>query len=313
MNNKLLLLIALFFSIQISAQDAEPPTTDSIPKYWTVTGGVGFMINQVGLYRWQGGGEPSFSGTLLYKGNFNYKKEKITWDSYVDLAYGLIQQGKNEMTKSDDRWEVGTKAGQQLNEKWDLNIFGTLRSQFAEGFDPDDIELQISDVMAPGYLLAGIGANYKHGDWLNVNLSPVTSKTTFVMNDSLANAEVLNDDGTGSGKGKYGNDAGSKTRSEFGAYAKITIKKEILENVTLSTQADFFSDYLHNFGAIDVNWNLMLLMKVNKFITATITTNLIYDEDISIVLEKNNAGTPVHVGPAVQFKETVGVGLTYTY
>jgi hypothetical protein len=48
-------------------------------------------------------------------------------------------------------------------------------------------------------------------------------------------------------------------------------------------------------------------------ISATITTNLIYDEDIAIVLQKNNAGEPVKIGPAVQFKETIGVGLTYTY
>ena len=271
------------------------------------------MLNQVGLYRWQGGGQPSFAATFLYNGNFNYKKDGLSWDNYIDLAYGLIQQGNNETTKSDDRWEIGTKLGRKVNENWDINAFGTLRSQFTDGFDPDNTVLKISDLMAPGYLLAGIGANYKKGDWLDVNLSPVTSKTTFILNDSLANFDVPDANGVGTGKGKYGNVAGEKVRSEFGAYAKITIKKEILENVTLSTQADFFSDYLHNFGAIDVNWNLMLLMKVNKFITATVTTNLIYDEDIAIVLARNNAGTPIQIGPAVQFKETVGVGLTYTY
>ena len=312
MKSKLLLLLTIITSTQVLAQGADTTSTDTIPKYWTITGGLGFMINQVGLYNWQGGGEPSFSGTLLYKGNFDYKKDKMTWESYADLAYGLIQQGKKNMTKSDDRWELGTKIGHQITDKWDINGFATLRSQFDKGFDPDNVDVKISDIMAPGYLLAGVGANFKHGDWLDINLSPVTSKTTFVMNDSLANAEVIKD-GVGTGKGKYGNDAGKKTREEFGAYAKISISKEILENVTLTTQADFFSDYLHNFGTIDVNWNLILLMKVNKFITATVTTNLIYDEDISIVLNRNNAGEPVHIGPAVQFKETIGIGLTYTY
>jgi hypothetical protein len=289
------------------------PADSAAPKNWKIEGGIGLMLNQVGLYRWQGGGQPSFSATFLYKSIYNYKKDKISWDNYVDLSYGLIQQGKKDLTKSDDRWEIGTKLGRQLNSKWDLNAFATLRSQFAKGFDPDNASLRISDLMAPGYLLTGIGANFKKGDWLNVNLSPVTAKITFITNDSIANLEVIDDSGIGSGKGKYGNDIGNSVRTEFGAYAKITIKKEILENITLSTQADFFSDYLHNFGAIDVNWNLTLLMKVNKFISCTVTTNLIYDEDISIVLEKNNLGEATHVGPAVQFKETVGVGLTYTY
>lgn len=300
-------------SIAGFSQDTAATAADTIPPNWTIEGGVGLMLNQVGLYNWQGGGQPSFAASLLYKGTFNYKKDKVTWESYADLAYGLIRQGQGDLTKSDDRWELGTKVGQQINAKWDANAFAVLRSQFDEGFDPDNLDLKISDLMAPGYLLAGIGANYKYKDWLNVNLSPVTAKFTYVLNDSLANYEVVDSDGIGTGKGTFGNDAGSKFRAELGAYAKISIKKEIFENMTLSTNADFFTDYLNNFGAIDVNWNLVLLMKVNKFISATLTTNLIYDEDISIVLERNNSGEPTHIGPAVQFKETVGVGITYTY
>lgn len=313
MKKTLLLLAVAAISITGYSQDTASAPADTIVPNWTIEGGVGLMLNHVGLYNWQGGGEPSFAASLLYKGTFNYKKDKWSWENYADLAYGLIRQGKQDLTKSDDRWEIGTKAGHQINEKWDLNGFATLRSQFNEGFDPDDINIKISDLMAPGYLLTGIGANFKHSDWLNINVSPVTGKFTFVMNDSLANEEIINADGEGTGKGKYGNDAGSKTRTELGAYAKITIKKEIFENMTLSTQADFFTDYLNSFGAIDVNWNLALAMKVNKYISATITTNLIYDEDIAIVLERNNAGEATRVGPAVQFKETVGVGLTYTY
>ncbi|MFT4752803.1 MAG: hypothetical protein ACI85Q_000338 [Salibacteraceae bacterium] len=314
MKKTILLLAVLGLSTTSFSQDtAAAAAGDTIPPNWTITGGVGLMLNQVGLYNWQGGGEPSFAASLLYKGTFNYKKNKFTWENYADLAYGLIQQGKNDITKSDDRWEVGTKLGHQLDEKWDLNGFATLRSQFDEGFDPENLNLKISDLMAPGYLLVGIGANFKHSDWLDINLSPATGKFTFVMNDSLATQEIIDADGVGTGKGKYGNTAGDKVRTEMGAYAKISIKKEIFENMTLSTQADFFTDYLNNFGAIDVNWNLTLLMKVNKFISATVTTNLIYDEDISIVLEKNNLGETLRAGPAVQFKETVGVGLTYTY
>ncbi|MGB0806545.1 MAG: DUF3078 domain-containing protein [Salibacteraceae bacterium] len=311
MKKILLILGIIAFANFAFAQDTA--STDTIPPNWKIEGGVGLMLNHVGLYNWQGGGEPSFAATLLYKGTFNYKKGKWTWDNYAELAYGVIRQGKQDLTKSDDRWEIGSKAGHQINDKWDLNGFATLRSQFNEGFDPDDVDLKISDLMAPGYLLVGIGANFKHQDWLNVNLSPATGKFTFVMNDSLANFDVPDSDGNPTGKGKYGNDVGAKTRTEIGAYAKINIKKEILENVTLNTQADFFTDYLNNFGAIDVTWNLALVMQVNKYLSATITTNLIYDEDIAIVLDRNNAGEPLRVGPAVQFKETVGIGLTYKY
>jgi len=307
MKRSLLIVVVLLLSTTIYSQQ-DTAVSDTLIKNWKITGGTSILLNQVGLYRWQGGGEPSFSLTLLYKGAFNYRKEKLAWDNYIDIAYGIIKQGKNDQTKSDDRWEIGTKFGHFVKLNWELNIFGVLRSQFTAGYDPDKGEIEISNLMAPGYLLAGIAMNYKKGDWLELNLSPLTNKSTFILDTAIANLEVPS-----TGKGKYGNDLGAKTREEFGAYAKITIKKEILKNITLSTKADFFTDYLHNFGSIDVNWNLLLIMKVNKFITATITMDLIYDEDIAIVLERDVSGTPTHIGPAVQLKETIGVGLTYTY
>lgn len=293
---------------------AQTPTTDSTSaKLWDVNGGFSLNLNQVGMTNWQGGGEPSLSATVLYKGNFNYAKNKLKFESYVDLAYGVIRQGAKPLTKSDDRWEVGSRIGIKTKGNWDVNAFITVRSQFDEGFDPDNAALRISDFMAPGYVLAGAAFNYEKDGWLNINLSPVTSKLTVVANDSIANIDVPNADGSPSGKGKYGNDTGSKLRSEIGAFAKITIQKEVIENVKINTTADFFSDYLNNFGNVDVNWNLTVLMQVNKFLTATVTTNLIYDDDIAIVLARNSMGDPTQIGPAVQFKETVGIGLTLTY
>lgn len=305
-----LLASSLLIAGSIFAQDT--PAPDSL-KLWKINGGVSLNLNQVGMTNWQGGGQPSLSATVLYKGNFNYAKNNVKFENYADIAYGVIQQGKGELTKSDDRWEIGSRFGIKTKGNWDANAFVTVRSQFDEGFDPDNAQLRISDFMAPGYILAGLGFNYEKDGWLNINLSPLTSKITVVADDSIANFDVPDANGNPSGKGKYGNDTGSKMRSELGAFAKITIQKEVIENVKINTTADFFSDYLNNFGNIDVNWNLTVLMQVNKYLTATVTTNLIYDDDIAIVLARNNAGEATRIGPAVQFKETVGIGLTLTY
>ena len=52
-------------------------------------------------------------------------------------------------------------------------------------------------------------------------------------------------------------------------------------------------------------------MKVNKFITVTINTNLIYDDDITITQDKNGDGINEINGPRVQFKEIIGLGFSY--
>jgi len=64
---------------------------------------------------------------------------------------------------------------------------------------------------------------------------------------------------------------------------------------------------------IDVNWELLISMKVNKYISATITTQLIYDDDINIAVDNNNDDIIDEFGPRVQFREVLGIGLSYKF
>jgi len=76
---------------------------------------------------------------------------------------------------------------------------------------------------------------------------------------------------------------------------------------------DLFSNYLHNPQNIDVNWQVLINMKVNKFLSASITTHIIYDDDIMIPLDRNEDGITEGKGPRTQFKEVLGVGLSYKF
>ena len=62
---------------------------------------------------------------------------------------------------------------------------------------------------------------------------------------------------------------------------------------------------------IDINGDLLLLMKVNKYITVSINTTLIYDHDITISQDKDGDGLNEINGPRTQFKETFSVGFSY--
>ena len=116
------------------------------------------------------------------------------------------------------------------------------------------------------------------------------------MNDSL------------SADGSFGVDAGKNTRSEVGMFVKLEYKKEVLKNVTLETKLDLFSNYLHNPENIDVDWNVLVNMKVNEYLSANLVTRLIYDDDVKIV----DAATGKSA-PRVQFMEMFGVGLTLKF
>ena len=72
-----------------------------------------------------------------------------------------------------------------------------------------------------------------------------------------------------------------------------------------------YSDYLNNFGNIDVDWRFQLEMTVNKYVKANISTHLIYDDDIKT--KEDAAGVQVIKGAKVQLKQILGIGLSYTF
>jgi len=81
----------------------------------------------------------------------------------------------------------------------------------------------------------------------------------------------------------------------------------------LDTKLNLFSNYLEEPGNIDVNWDLMLNMKVNDWLSASLIMNLIYDHDIDIAVDDNNDGVLEGLGPRTQFKEVLGVGLNMKF
>ncbi|MCB0395628.1 MAG: DUF481 domain-containing protein, partial [Flavobacteriales bacterium] len=97
---------------------------------------------------------------------------------------------------------------------------------------------------------------------------------------------------------------GKNLRSEFGGYVKLAWTKKLMENVNFTTKLDLFSNYLNNPQNIDVNWETLLDMKINSFLSASLITQLLYDDDVTIEV------SPTERGPRTQFKEVLGVGLT---
>jgi hypothetical protein len=83
-----------------------------------------------------------------------------------------------------------------------------------------------------------------------------------------------------------------------------------MKNVTFLTRLDLFSNYLNHPEKIDVNWEVLLNMKINKYLSASINTLLIWDDDIKFddpetsIVEKKSK---------VQFKEVFGIGLSATF
>lgn len=302
---KLFLTLCLFATGIASAQvlDAEkdlkkPASTDST-KSWK--GGALFNLgfSQVTLTNWAAGGNSSVSGNAIANFHYNYIGAKAAWENNLNLGYGLLKQESADLQKTDDKIELNSKYGRKASENWYYAGLLNFKTQFAPGFNFPNDSVKISNFLAPGYLLGAAGMNYKHKEILGIFLSPITSKTTIVMDETLSSL------------GAFGVEENKNVRYEIGGYIRGNFEKEVMKNVKLSTTLGLFSNYIESPQNIDVNWDMLVLMKVNKFITVSLNTTLIYDNDITITRDDDGDGLNEVNGPRTQFKEILAVGFSY--
>lgn len=282
---------------------------------WKTGGVVNLGIAQTSLTNWSAGGQNSIAANGLISLFANRTMKKALSENSLDLGYGILKQGTNAgWQKTDDKIDLFSKLGRKVSKNWYFAGLVNFKTQMTPGYNYPNDSVKISNFLAPGYLLGAIGFEYKPNEHFSAFIAPVTLKETFVNDQKLADA------------GAFGVDAavydastgalvtpGANIRSEFGGYLRVMYKKDIVQNVTFQTKLDLFSNYLNNPQNIDVNWEMLLNMKVNKFISATIGTQLIYDHDIKIAVDNNNDGVVDAAGPRVQFKEVLTAGLTYKF
>ncbi len=302
--------VLLFACISLTGLSAQTDTT------WTKGGAASLNFNQIGLTNWAAGGENAFSAQLLTAFFANYKKEKATWDNYLIANYGIITANDNQdIRKNDDRLELNSKYGQYAFGDFYYSAMVNFLTQFTDGYDYfTSDQIPISKLMAPGYMTAALGMDWKPNDEFSLFLSPATGKFTFVLDDSIANA------------GTYGNTAavvdalgniitpGEQVRAEFGASMVALLNTNFTENISNSGRLTLFNNFTdpvkENRANIDVNFVNTLSVKATKFITISLYLEVIYDHDIAIpTYDENNL--IIGEGPKTQFKEIFGVGFSY--
>ncbi|MBT8245366.1 MAG: DUF3078 domain-containing protein [Winogradskyella sp.] len=106
------------------------------------------------------------------------------------MTYGVNKQESEPLRKTEDALSIISNFGYEKNKNsnWFYSARSSFNTQFADGFNNPD-EDPISCFMAPAYLFLGAGLEYgRLIEKLSFYASPVTFKTTFVLDNDLANS-----------------------------------------------------------------------------------------------------------------------------
>lgn len=290
--------------------------TGQVVIYWTEKNAVGLNLNEVAFVNWSSGGNNSVSGLLHADFERNYKKKLTFWKNNVSMKYGVNAQEGREVRKTEDDIGINSSFGYRRDStsNWYYSAKLNFNTQFSNGYKYPETDRPISKFMAPGYMFLGVGAEFSApNEDLTVYVSPITQKSTFVLDQRLANEGMFGV--TPAVKDEEGNiiEEGEKVRMEFGFLVRSDFSKEVFENINLNNKLSLYSDYLNKFGNVDVDWQLNVNMKVNDFVKATVGSHLRYDDDVKYKEDIDGDGDLETTGPRVQFKQMLGVGMVYEF
>jgi opacity protein-like surface antigen len=275
------LLCLLSFSLTtpniIMAQgtDDSPAAADSSESEkvspWSKSWVVGLNATQYNYQDWSYGGNNAFSFTANTLFELVYTHEKFLNTSRIRLRFGQSRLKEGELEKIEDLIRISNRIEYALQSS-DFSAFLELafRTQFTEGFDPVTNE-RTSDFLSPGYYIENIGISYKPSDYFSSYLG-IGLKQTLVSTDGLDQFYGLGED--------------EDIRSEGGLTLAYELNKEIIPNITLSSEFNAFYNLLLPIDDTDIFLYNSLIGEINEYFQASLDVDLLYDSDFGQVLQR---------------------------
>lgn len=306
--------IIFFFVAITSPVFGQKKTADTdTTNIWNFGGTGTVNFSQISLSNWAAGGQNSVSVLGVASVFGNYTEGKNSWDNNLDVTYGTVKLEDQRLRKSDDKLEFNTKYGRRASSDWFYSAQLNLKTQLTPTYTASR-DTVLSDFLAPAFILTSLGMDYKPSNRFSVFVSPITGKFTYVRLQQLADRGSFGVRGARrDAVGELILGTGDRLRREFGGFVNIRYREEIMKNVVLQSKLDLFSNYLNNPENVDLNWENLINFKVNKLIAASLFVHMIYDDDILIKVPAKEVGGATKRGPRLQVKQTLGLGLSYSF
>lgn len=91
---------------------------------------------------------------------------------------------------------------------------------------------------------------------------------------------------------------GDSSRFELGASISVYCKLNLIPNVSIENRLNLYSNYLQDPQNVDVDYQMNVVMKINRYLSANIALQTIYDDNAI---------------KAVQVREVFGLGVNYGF
>lgn len=262
-------------------QQKSPELPDKLTKVdehkrpWIFSGSENIQLSQAYLKNWAKGGQNSVALLSDLRIKAIYEEGKIQWENSAIHKLGFISSQSSLSRVNDDLIDLNSKYGINASKNWFYSFLFNFKTQFFNGYSSSDAlkETPISSFMAPGYFTLAAGMDFKKGKNFTLMISPVTSKFTIVADTAKVDQTRYN--------------IPEDKRSEFltGGSLINNFIWQINKEMKFTSAANVFYDYFNTENKVQAEWDMILDMRINVFLSTRITTNFRYFENESSKLQ----------------------------
>lgn len=270
--------------------------------YWTKTGEHALQVNQNQFSdNWYAGGNNNFNLMSYHKLQFNYAKNKITWNNTVEWKLSFLRTPADTLHNfsiTEDFLRYYTVAGIKASSKWSYTFTNEVKTSLFNTYKTNAVR-KSSALFSPLYVNTGIGMAYNHTHTyptdknrkliLSLDLSPLSFNYTFVGDSEVDETN-------------FGISAGRKYNRAFGSTYNVNLSYSHNRDVHFTSRLQYFTSY----SRVIVESENRLNFSFTRLLSSSAYFYLRYDDGIAASKKDDKWGY-------WQYKEVLGFGLTYKW
>ena len=263
------------------------PAQEKAPDFGWKTSAIGKVnVTQSQFDNWSQGGENTLAWQGLFEATVTNEQEHFLWKNYLKMSYGQNKIGSGSLKKTTDEIVLESVLNYKTGWTADAYLALTAKTQFSAGYQypADAPAVEISNFLDPGYFTQEVGLSWNPTKQFSARMGAAFKETVA---DRFAS--------------RYSDDPATpsleKMRAEPGGSASFLFNGNIHPNIFLKSRLDMFANF-QGIQSVDVDWDNTFSSQITKFISVDLNIRIFYDRDIS---------------PKRQLKQTLGLGITYTF
>ena len=241
---------------------------------------------------WYQGGNSNLAVLGIVMAQLSYDdKKRIQWDNTAEWRLGFNSVSGDTLhwlSTNDDILKINSKLGIKAGGNFFYSGSVDFSTQFFNSYNGVNSKTLKTAFLTPIRLNIGVGLDYKYKKILSLMISPVSYKYIFMSDNVNVNPNL------------FGIQSGQKVLSELGSSFKAIYSYPATKEIQLDSKFSFYTNY----QKVEIDWEIVANMSINRFLSTRISFNPRYDNTI---IEKDGSVA------RLQFKQFLSVGFSHKF